>query len=184
MKSIIPILQIALQLIPKARLLGLVVIFLGTSPLIAQPVALVNDITITKLLGTSPNFVRIDKHPVTNEIFIMNDQGQIFQVNPSTKQVNLVFTSSDHGLNETFGLEIGATGNFYVAEAKNEGGYNIGKVAKGVPDGAGGYTWSLLAETQAYQHSGNRDHKFSAIIESKDGQYVYVNSGSRTDHAE
>lgn len=130
--------------------------------------AIANDISVRRLMPTAVNPIRIEKHPLTRELYYLT----------ASQQGSLVFSTADHG------LEIGATGNFYVSAAENVNGFNVGKVAKGAPDGNGGYTWTLLAETEPYRHSGNRDHKFNAIIESLDGQYVYVNSGSRTDHGE
>ncbi len=166
------------------RLTMLALTMVCLSPAFSQPTSLVGDVSVKKMMNTSSNPVRIDKDPITNEIYYMTESGFIYKIDTATNTGTLLFSSIHHGLNETYGFEIGATGNIYVAAAENVNGFNIGKVAKGSPDGSGGYTWTLLAETEAYRHSGNRDHKFNAIIESTDGQYVYVNSGSRTDHAE
>lgn len=152
--------------------------------LLAQPVAIANDISVRRLMPTASSPIRIEKHPLTQVLYYLTDQGNVYRVDTAAQQGTLVFSTTDHGLTETFGLAIGATGNFYLSAAEQVNGFNVGKVAKGSPDGSGGYTWSLLAETEPYRASGNRDHKFNAIIESADGQYVYVNSGSRTDHGE
>src|SRR5206468_7653793 len=59
------------------------------------------------------------------------------------------------------------------------------RIMKGVPDGSGRRTWSLLAKTEPYPRSKTAfDHVFNGIIASPDGQYVYLNSGARTDHGE
>src|SRR5262249_46791686 len=65
------------------------------------------------------------------------------------------------------------------------GNSTYAQIAKGVPSGGGGRTWSFLAHTQPYP-LGNTgyDHLFNGIIVSPDGQFVYINSGSRTDHGE
>src|SRR5262249_2958498 len=45
--------------------------------------------------------------------------------------------------------------------------------------------WSFLAQTEAYPKSGSAfDHSMSGIVVSPDGNSIYVNSGSRTDHGE
>ncbi len=162
----------------------LVLAICSIPPTVAQPTALVGDISIRKVLTTVTSPVRIDKNPLTGELYYLNDEGNMYKVDTATNKATLLFSSTQHGLNETFGFDIGATGNIYLTAAENVNGFNVGKVAKGTPDGTGGYTWSLMAETVPYRHSGNRDHKFNAVIESSDGQFVYVNSGSRTDHGE
>jgi hypothetical protein len=54
-----------------------------------------------------------------------------------------------------------------------------------VPQSNGGRVWSVLAETEAYPRSKTAfDHVFNGIIVSPDGNSIFVNSGSRTDHGE
>ncbi len=56
---------------------------------------------------------------------------------------------------------------------------------KGVPDGGGARVWSLLAATEPYPRSKTAfDHVFNGIVVSPDGNCLYLNSGSRTDHGE
>src|SRR5262249_49452449 len=58
-------------------------------------------------------------------------------------------------------------------------------VMKGVPSAGGDRVWTLLAQTQPYPTSRTAfDHLCSGIVASPDGNFVYLNCGSRTDHGE
>jgi len=84
-------------------------------------------------------------------------------------------------------MAIGPDGTIYVVAntTTNSGSSTFARIMKGVPDGSGGRTWSLLARTEPYPRSKTAfDHVFNGIVVSPDGIYVYVNSGSRTDHGE
>ena len=54
-----------------------------------------------------------------------------------------------------------------------------------MPDSTGARVWSLLAQTEPYPRSRTAfDHLMSGLAVSPDGNFLYVNSGSRTDHGE
>jgi glucose/arabinose dehydrogenase len=58
-------------------------------------------------------------------------------------------------------------------------------IRKGVADASGKFTWQTLAATEPYPLGGTQfDHLFNGIVVSPDGQWVFLNSGSRTDHGE
>ena len=142
-----------------------------------------NNLSVTKVVSTAPKPVRIDKNPLTNELFYMTAGGDIYKVDIAANSHTKVFSTSNHGLHATTGFEIGKTGNIYLVQAAQSGGYNIATIVRGTPEDDG-YRWIKMAETEPYRASGNRDHQFNAIIESADGEFVLINSGSRTDHGE
>ena len=149
----------------------------------AQPGLLDDKLSVSKIISTASKPVRIDRHPLTNELFYMTAGGDIYRVDVAGKSHTKVFGNSDHGLHATTGFEIGQTGIYYLVQAAQSGGNNIATIMKGIPEGEG-YKWIKMAQTEPYPASGNRDHQFNAIIESADGSYVLINSGSRTDHGE
>jgi glucose/arabinose dehydrogenase len=68
-----------------------------------------------------------------------------------------------------------------------EGGRKLTQavIRKGAADVSGHWAWTTLASTEPYPMSGTQfDHLFNGIVVSPDGEWVYVNSGSRTDHGE
>jgi glucose/arabinose dehydrogenase len=63
--------------------------------------------------------------------------------------------------------------------------YNQAIIRKGTPSGNGNFEWKTLAQTDPYPLSNTPfDHRFNGAIVSADGKWLYVNSGSRTDHGE
>jgi glucose/arabinose dehydrogenase len=67
----------------------------------------------------------------------------------------------------------------------NQGNSTFAGVMKGVPNASGVRVWSVLARTEPYPASRTAfDHLCSGIVVSPDGNYIYFNSGSRTDHGE
>jgi hypothetical protein len=93
--------------------------------------------------------------------------------------------TADHGLHNTQGMAIGANGTIYlvgnsdVSDATTQGTIVKGKL------GPGGRVWSVLARTAGYPKSKTAyDHRLNGIIVDQTEKFVYVNSGSRTDHGE
>jgi Glucose / Sorbosone dehydrogenase len=82
------------------------------------------------------------------------------------------------------GLAFGPEGHAYLVANEDHGSTNVGLVVKGTANGAS-WTWSVLARTEPYPDSNTPfDHHFNGVVVSPDGRFVYVNSGSRTDHGE
>src|SRR5262249_54152303 len=130
------------------------------------------------------------KDPRNNQLYFLKINGDIYRVNlqsgngsTSTK----LYSATDHGLSSSVeGLAIGPDGTLYVlGNFTLNTNLTYARLIKGVPNGGGGRTWSLLAQTEAYPRSRTAfDHVFNGLIVSPDGQYLYMNSGSRTDHGE
>ena len=73
----------------------------------------------------------------------------------------------------------------YVLANFTSGDYSYVRIMKGVPNSSGVRIWSLLAQTDLWQRSETQfDHDCSALIVTRDGQYLLYNAGSRTDHGE
>ena len=93
-------------------------------------------------------------------------------------EVVSVATSTDHGLNDTQGFDIGLDGTFYIAGNS----YNRIVVMRGERTGDA-IEWVEVARTEPIPR-GTKSHPHPAIVLSPDDRYVYINSGSRTDHGE
>ncbi|MEZ4848735.1 MAG: FlgD immunoglobulin-like domain containing protein [Bacteroidia bacterium] len=143
-----------------------------------QPMALHDSISIRKVMDIgSSTATRIDVDPATNELYYATVSGDVFKVNVAAGNATMVFNNGDHGLDEVYGFEIGGSGNIYLVSMVNGAANNIAIVKK--YDGA---TWTTMV-TATYPRS-SRDHRFNAVIETPDQQYILVNSGARTDHGE
>lgn len=169
----------------KLLALSFVVLSLiANSPLAQEgPVALQDGIEIRQVLEVGKGFIRIAKHPVSGEIFYMGISGLIYSVDVATGNNQQLYAKPDHGVGTATGFTIGPDGTFYLVGNPVVDGKNVGIVRRGkMVDGD--RIWSTVAETEPYARSGGRDHLFNAIELTPDGQYLLVNSGSRTDHGE
>jgi hypothetical protein len=160
----------------------------------SAPVVLNTNLQIRLVLNTSTgsgNSVRIAKDPRNQQLYYLRMNGDIYQVNVqpgSGSTSNRVYTSANHGISGgAQGMAIGPDGTIYIVANNNTNNNNstYAQIMKGVPGVGGTRTWSLLARTEPYPRSATAfDHVCNGIIVSLDGQYVYMNSGSRTDHGE
>ncbi len=160
----------------------------------SAPVALNTNLQIRLVLNTSTgsgNSIRIAKDPRNNQLFYSRMNGDIYQVNlqpGNSSTSNRVYTSANHGIpGSAQGMAIGPDGTIYLVGNVNTNSNNntFARIMKGVPGAGGSRTWSVLATTQPYARSATAfDHVCNGIVVSPDGQYVYLNSGSRTDHGE
>lgn len=160
----------------------------------SAPAVLNTNLQIRLVLNTSTgsgNSVRIAKDPRNQQLYYLRMNGDIYQVNlqpGSGSTSNRVYTSANHGISGgAQGMAIGPDGTIYVVANINTNNNNstFARIMKGVPGVGGTRTWSLLAQTEPYPRSATAfDHVCNGLIVSLDGQYVYMNSGSRTDHGE
>ena len=159
----------------------------------ASPVAVNANLQIRLVLNAtnSSQNVRIAKDPRNNQLYYLKINGDIYQVslqpgNGSTS--TKVYSAADHGLSSNVeGFAIGPDGSIYVVgNITTNTTLTFARISKGVPNGSGVRVWSELARSEPYPHTqtGVFDHLFNGLIVSPDGQYLFVNSGARTDHGE
>ena len=117
------------------------------------------------------------------------DSEGIFYILLDTELANkaserLLYTSSDHGFNDTQGFAVGPDGSFYLGATTRQAGNRVTHVVRGTlnPD-TGVHTWSTIASTEPIP-PGTKNHPHPGVAVSPDGRFVFVNSGSRTDHGE
>jgi hypothetical protein len=140
--------------------------------------------------ASGANSVRIAKDPRNNQLYYLKINGDIYRLNlqlGNSSTAVRVYTAADHGLSTSVeGFAIGPDGAIYVlGNTTTNGTMNFVRISKGVPNANGVRTWSTLARTEPYPLSQTAfDHLYNGLIVSPDGQYLYVNAGSRTDHGE
>jgi hypothetical protein len=179
--------------INRAWLYSAVVAASCWAPVHAAPQALDPSVQVRHLMnaaaGSRP--IRIVKDPLDSALYYLKQSGSIYRVtvNPGTNTSTevRVYGTEHHGVSAAAGMAIGSEGTMYVVgnTSTNSGNSTFATIVKGVTNAAGGRTWSVLASTQPYPRSRTAfDHTFNGILASPDGRFVYVNSGSRTDHGE
>ena len=162
----------------------------------AAPFVLNTNLQLRLILNTtnasgSPS-IRIAKDARSNDLYYSKFNGDIYRVTlqpgNGTSTSTKVYGAANHGIADSAqSMAIGPDGTIYVVGNTTTNAQNstFARIVKGVPGAGGQRTWSLLAQTEPYPRSRTAfDHVFNGIIVSSDGNSVFVNSGSRTDHGE
>jgi glucose/arabinose dehydrogenase len=140
--------------------------------------------------------VRIAQSPLNGTVYVLDINGGIQSVNLSTGARTSVVASNDTlevatnvkghlDFTTVQGFAFGPDGKVYVV-ANSGGAQNTAVILRGTPSGTS-FTWAEVMRTVAYPNSGTPfDHQWSGIVVRRESNvdYLYVNSGSRTDHGE
>jgi hypothetical protein len=173
----------------KTLFFTIVVLNNSTDVVNAAPKALRPDIQVRNIMNTlspSPS-VRIAKDPRNNTLYYLKQNGEIYQVNLALSNSKLVYNSSNHNVSQTQGMAISPNGTIYLVGNADVGSDQTkGIIVKGVINSTTRQRiWSVLAKSAAYPKSKTPyDHRFNGVVVSLDGNFIYVNSGSRTTHGE
>jgi glucose/arabinose dehydrogenase len=158
-----------------------------SQPIANGPVLLRAGLTLRKVLEVGANNIRLVRNPANNEIYLLNPAEGIFRVSAISASASLEKVASIPEITGVAtGMAFGPDGTLYavlnttVDETKTQV-----VVRKGVPNNEGRFTWETLASSEPYPLSNTYfDHLYNGIIVSLDGQWIYINAGSRTDHGE
>ncbi len=180
------------SIIYKSVLMISLIFFISYISLNAQPVSNRSDITVKYLATVPMSAVRIIKDPVSGNLYILQNNGDIRRVDfgqSSNVTLTLVYQTSDHGLTSPLGIAFGKDGIMYLAGneiSDTNSAYATCVIAKGVPDQSGSEkrTWSFIAKSVEYTFGHIYNHKTNAIAVDPKGKYIYVNNGAATDHGE
>lgn len=159
------------------------------SPTEAQgntPIMLRNDISIRKVGDAGAGMMRLDKDPGLNDVlFFLDSRGNISQMSIQDGKTQVVYPSREiGGADYVMGMAFGPDRSLYVFGNETDGSKNRCVVRKSILEGPA-RQWVTLAQTEWYPKSDTQwDHNCNAIAVSPDNKWVYLNSGSRTDHGE
>lgn len=180
---------------PRLAALALPLAVMVPSVTALTPVATDPRIKIRRLTAsTDPApLCRIAKDPRNNDLYYLTLGGTLYRLElqpGEDRSTSLrIAGAPEHGQRSTMGLAIGPDGSFYLVgnetQATNSA-YTVATIVRGQPQvGTEERRWSTVARTEPYARSmGAYDHLFNAVEVSPDGETLYVNSGSRTDHGE
>ena len=151
------------------------------------PTLLHNDLALRKVATVGSGFIRMAYEPHTRQIIYMNTSGDLFQLDPATGNSATLQTGQVVLGNPctTTGMTIGPDSAIYVTCNDKVAGANTARVRKGVVGADGKRSWATLMQTEPYPIGETQfDHDFNGLAVSPDGKWLYINSGSRTDHGE
>lgn len=145
-----------------------------------------DDLSMSSLTSSPNQSVKIAFNQVDSSLYILTQGGSIYSVNLESGNKTEVQTSSNHSLTNVQGFDVSSEGEFYlVGNDRNQEDYtNTGVIKKGTKED-GEWQWVTVAETDPYPLSNTDfDHIMNELRIGPDERYLYVNSGSRTDHGE
>ena len=187
------------------RLIYLGVLFsaLFSLPSLAQS-ALHDDVQVRRVATLPDKAVVISWNPIEELFYVLTAPGDIYRFDVSDGEsfdLELLYEPSDHGVpippeQPSAGMDIGPDGTIYMVGNENIGGgggwpfpaqptHSRAVVRKGTPNGDGTHTWTTMAVTEEHRLSHTWfDHRFAGLAVDPAGEWIYFNSGSRTDHGE
>ncbi len=151
----------------------------------AQPVLLRDDMKLEPVLKVGFGNVRLRHNPADNQLYLLNpDKGVM--VLDLERGFSLNVADLDELGAQPMGMTFDADGNLYVVTNVTVDEYfNQATILKGFPTDYGGFDWMTVASTEPYPLSNTIfNHNYNGIVLSPDGQWLFVNAGSRTDHGE
>lgn len=153
------------------------------------PQALREGITVENFMDVESGCIRLNYDRISGDFYYNTMKGDIYQIHmapdgaPSQKKV---FTESDHGITSLQGFRLYDSLMFLAGNIdSNHDKGTKGKVVRGQLQPDGQYVFELLAITEDYGRTSTiYSHEFNGIAVDREGKYIYVNSGARTDHGE
>ena len=158
-----------------------------TQPPAEGPVLLGEGLSLRKVIEVGPSFIRLVRNPVDGDVYVLDSDGGIYRISDISGSASRDPVAGIRELKgKPTGMAFGADGTLY-AVLNTKVGENKTQVVvrKGVPNDEGRFTWETLASSEPYPLSNTYfDHLYNGIVVSPDGQWIYINGGSRTDHGE
>jgi glucose/arabinose dehydrogenase len=150
-----------------------------------EPVLQRDGVTAKRVLEVGAGNVRLVQNPVNSQLYMLNPEKGVLLLDLAEGSSKIAATLLELGGGPT-GMTFDADGNLYVVTNKNaDENHNLATIRKGTPKDNGRFTWSTVAATEPYPMSNTIfNHNYNGIVVSPDGQYLFVNAGSRTDHGE
>ena len=164
------------------HILPLVLVAALAAPLAAQPTTGSGTVA---LVGTlPPGVVGIAYEPVEHIVYVLAGSGDLYRLG-SGESLELVAEAAEQGEGfRPFGIDIGPDGTVYLVGSRTTETMNVGVVRRGRAEGDG-RVWTTVVETEPYPLGRTAyDHSVSAVAVHPSGEWLAVNSGSRTDHGE
>lgn len=159
-----------------------------SAPPVNTPVALRDDITIEHVMDIGPMGVRLVRNEVTGDFWYTTFDGNVVRITdfdtPNAK-METVFTAEDHAITRLQGVAfldniLFLCGNISV----NDGKGTKGRMVRYDMSEASPRLVEVFNTVEYGTNATTFDHGWNALEISPDKKFIYVNTGSRTDHGE
>ncbi|NTW00752.1 MAG: hypothetical protein HGA19_05505, partial [Oscillochloris sp.] len=143
-------------------------------------------IDLRKVIDVPGASIRLVRDPASGDMFLLNPATGLYRLTltPQAILTPIADVATLVGDALPAGLAFGPDGIAYVVANRTDGATTQAIIRRGRPS-ASGYSWDEVAHTVPYARSNTPfDHLFNGIVVSPDGAWIYLNSGSRTDHGE
>ncbi len=167
----------------------IILCIVGTQNAFAQgtPTSLRPDVVVEHYMDCQSSASRMAWDPVQSRLHYLRTNGDVLMVIDNGTDApydTLLFTAADHYLDEAYGMafhdsDLFVIGNRIIPDDQLTQG--ILHRAHLLP--SGGREWSVVAQTDSYKWGG-KAHGFNNVVVTPDGEHLYLNCGSRTDHGE
>lgn len=150
-----------------------------------SPFSLRPDITVQHYMDVRSSASRMAYDGLQEQLWYLRTTGDVLAVIDDGMLPpfdTLIYTVADHGIDEAFGMAFHDSDLFVVGNQVT-GDLTQGMVERAHLQADGSRTWSTVAMTESYAWGG-KAHGFNNVVVSPDGQFLYLNVGSRTDHGE
>lgn len=152
-----------------------------------SPSSLRSDVSVQFVMNINEKAARIAKDPISGNFFYITSIGNVYEI----KNINtfpydsLLYTAALHGIDFLQGMTFIDSSLFLIGNHLIDSTQYIGIIKKAVLQPSGLRTWITVLSTDPYHQSYTwYDHGFSGIVVSPDSNYLFISSGSRTDHGE
>ena len=152
------------------------------------PVALVPDIRIEYATDVAPEAVSMALNPITLELWYICFNGDVYSIKGIDKSSPIStkrFSSKDHGITRLQGIAFNGSTLFLCGnEITSDNKGNIGRMVR-YNATLSEDVFTVVFTTEIYgTNKTTFDHGWNSIVISPDKKFIFVNSGSRTDHGE
>ncbi len=152
-------------------------------PISSGPTLLDSRIDVRRVTDVPVNSIRLVYDSTTSSLLMLTMNDGLQRVTPADGKKTVVASTKEMlGAAVPSGLAIANDGTVYVVGNETVATKTQAVIRRGRPNGAT-YSWETVASTEAYPRSDTPfDHLFNGIVVSN--KWIYVTSGSRTDHGE
>ena len=152
-------------------------------PIAGGPTLLDSRIDVRRVTNVPVNSIRLVYDAKNSSLLMLTMNDGLQRITPADGQTTTVATTAEMvGAAVPSGLAVASDGTVYVVGNETVKTMTQAVIRRGRPNGAK-YSWETVASTEAYPRSDTPfDHLFNGIVVSN--KWIYVTSGSRTDHGE